>query len=191
MFEDALAEYCGAPYAVTVNSCTNALFLSLLLRREQLPDTVDEVSLPKRTYVGVAHAALNAGFEVAWSDEMWWREYEIKPVSVWDSAKALCKDMYHQGSLQCVSFHIAKKLPLGHGGVILCSTGDEASWLKRARFDGRTSGETGENATKITRPGHHMHMTPDEAARGLWLLANLEAPLNASADHYPDISELL
>ena len=28
MFERAIADYTGAPYAVSVDSCTNALFLS-------------------------------------------------------------------------------------------------------------------------------------------------------------------
>ena len=33
-FEEAVAQYTGAPYCVAVNSCTNALFLSLMWKRK-------------------------------------------------------------------------------------------------------------------------------------------------------------
>ena len=45
MFEEEVAEYTGAPYAVAVDSCTNALFLCCKFF------DVDEVTIPKETYL--------------------------------------------------------------------------------------------------------------------------------------------
>jgi len=51
-FEKSVAEYTGAPYAVAVNSCTSAIFLSLMWQRVNghLPK---EIEIPKLTYVSV------------------------------------------------------------------------------------------------------------------------------------------
>lgn len=185
-FEQELASYTGAPRVVCVDSCTNALQLSMEYYE---PDTV---VLPRRTYLGVAQAALNAGFDIEWRDVHWRGSYQIEPLPLWDCAKALTQSMYVPGRVQCVSFHIAKQLPLGRGGAVL--TDDDAmwEWLQRAKLSGRTPGETGEEATRVTRPAHHMFMTPDVAARGLWLLQQfVDQPLNDSWEHYPDVSKLL
>jgi dTDP-4-amino-4,6-dideoxygalactose transaminase len=54
-FERELAEYIGAPHVVTVNSCTSALFLSLVALDIQ-PN--DEVICPSLTWCSTANAAL-------------------------------------------------------------------------------------------------------------------------------------
>ena len=57
-FEAELAAFVGAPYVITVNSCTAALFLSLLavgVRRD------DEVIAPSLTWCSTANAALYLG----------------------------------------------------------------------------------------------------------------------------------
>jgi dTDP-4-amino-4,6-dideoxygalactose transaminase len=192
MFEEELAEFAGSAYAVAVDSCTNALFLSLLYERRNFTIT-PSVEIPKNTYVGVGQVALNAGYVIDWVDEQWHNLYPLRGTRVWDAAKYLERGMYpnYAGSLMCVSFHIAKSLPLGRGGAIFVDDAATAEWLKRARFDGRTQGETGENATRITLPGYHMYMTPPEAARALWLLETMEQEHHGSWEHYPDISELL
>ena len=45
MFEETMADYTGAPYAVAVDSCTNALFLCCKYFG------VDEVTIPAKTYL--------------------------------------------------------------------------------------------------------------------------------------------
>jgi dTDP-4-amino-4,6-dideoxygalactose transaminase len=194
-FEEALCEYTRANHAVAVDSCTNALFLSFVMAKELLGYDAP-MQLPRHTYIGVAQSALNAGFDIEWTDEQWSGAYVIRPMQIVDSAKYFERGMMTKipfgGKLTCVSFHIAKRLPLGHGGAILTEDGVFADWLRRARFDGRTAGQTGENAKEITRPGYHMYMTPDDAARGLWLLQQqVDQPLNASWEHYPDLEQLL
>ncbi len=57
-FEQALAAYLDVPYVITVNSCTSALFLSLLLE-DVGPG--DEVIVPSLTWCSTANAALYVG----------------------------------------------------------------------------------------------------------------------------------
>jgi len=57
-FEKELAEYLNAPYVVTVNSCTSALFLSLLLHGI---GKGDEVICPSLTWCSTANVALYLG----------------------------------------------------------------------------------------------------------------------------------
>lgn len=57
-FEKELSEYIGAPEVVTVNSCTSALFLALLVEGIG-PE--DEVIVPSLTWCATANAALYLG----------------------------------------------------------------------------------------------------------------------------------
>lgn len=57
-FEKELAEYIGAPEIVTVNSCTSALFLALLVEGV---GPGDEVIVPSLTWCATANAALYLG----------------------------------------------------------------------------------------------------------------------------------
>lgn len=188
MFEDALCEYTGAPYAVTTDSCTNALFLALRYAR---PESVRGVlKLPRRNYIGVYHAAVNAGWEVQWTDEKWEGEYRILPTRIFDSAKRFEPDMFSSGTVICVSFQAAKRLPIGRGGAILHDSPDFDRWARRARLDGRGEGEPYLDAT-FTTPGFHCYMTPPDAARGLWLLTYLDDDDRGDWTEYPDLEEHL
>lgn len=64
-FERELADYVGAPHVVTVNSCTSALFLSLLVS-EVGPG--DEVICPSLTWCSTANAALYLGAKPVFCD---------------------------------------------------------------------------------------------------------------------------
>lgn len=187
-FEDELASYCAAPYAVAVDSCTNAIFLSLVL--EALRITRHELTLPARTYSGVAQAALNAGWRIFWDYSEWRGSYAIQPTRVIDAALNLAPDSYEPGTLTCVSFHAAKQLPVGIGGAILLDDPDDNRWLRAARMDGR---QQGTNETRPQQPGYHCFMPPDVAARGLWLLTALKGqpPHECNHDAYPDLSVLI
>lgn len=57
-FEKELSEFTGAPHVVTVNSCTSALFLSLLVHGI---GPGDEVICPSLTWCATANAALYLG----------------------------------------------------------------------------------------------------------------------------------
>ncbi len=64
-FEKRVADYAGSKYAVAVDSCTNALFLSCFYLN------VKKVKIPKRTYVSVPCSIIHAGGSVEFVDEDW------------------------------------------------------------------------------------------------------------------------
>ncbi len=64
-FEKLFANYIGVKRAVSVNSCTSALFLSLLARGIK---TGDEVLVPAFTFVATANAVLHCGAKPVFVD---------------------------------------------------------------------------------------------------------------------------
>jgi UDP-4-amino-4-deoxy-L-arabinose-oxoglutarate aminotransferase len=64
-FERELADFVGAPHVVTVNSCTSALFLSLLAAGVRQGD---EVICPSLTWCSTANAALYLGARPVFCD---------------------------------------------------------------------------------------------------------------------------
>ena len=191
-FEQEMAEYCGSRYAVSVSSCTNAIFLCLMYYKT----TIDmPITLPKHTYVGVACAVKNAGYEIEWSDERWDGAYMLYPTKIVDSALRLYEGMYdklYQDAYVCLSFHSRKHIGIGRGGMILTDDKEAAQWLRRARFDGRDECE--QLKDNFTMTGWNMYMTPEQAARGLTLLHFYKETENHpdidDYDTYPDLSKV-
>lgn len=188
-FELGLSEYTGAPYAVTVNSCSMALFLALTFavgncRGWFLP----RVTIPRRTYCSVPMQAISAGWEVSWSAFEWEGEYQIEPLNVWDSARRFRRGMFRKGQMQCVSFQTSKILGLEQGGAILHDNDKADEWFRRARFDGRLNAS--ERLPKMR--GWHCYMNPSTAALGLQRLACLpdDNPDNGGSYMFEDLSGL-
>lgn len=164
MFEEAIAEYCGAPFAIACDSCTNALTLCL-----DYIGTKSEVTIPKHTYVSVPQSIINAGYRVKFEDDNDWQlkgYYQLKPYPIYDSARLLTSNMYIPGSGMCLSLHWGKTLNLGQGGVILTDSKEAADWFKKARWDGRTAGVAPKD-DEITFIGRHCPMSPRDAADAL------------------------
>jgi dTDP-4-amino-4,6-dideoxygalactose transaminase len=164
MFEEEVAEYTGAPYAVAVDSCTNALFLCCKYFN------VKEVTIPKRTYLSVPQSILHAGGTVNFVDTEWSGVYPLLPYPIYDSAKRLTSDMYIKSSCMCLSFHIKKLLAIGKGGMILTDDAAAAEWFKKARYEGRS--EKNYKDDDIDMLGWNMYMTPQQATHGLALMQN-------------------
>jgi dTDP-4-amino-4,6-dideoxygalactose transaminase len=188
-FENAVAEYTGAPYCVSVNSCTNALFLSLYWNKEAKGKAQD-VNIPKFTYVSVPAQIKNLGLKVSFRDEPWSGSYQLRPYQIYDSARRFTSNMYKWNTYQCVSFHWSKILGIQQGGAILHNDKQFDSWARKARFDGRTEGVKPKN-DQIIWPNWHMYLSPEIAAEGLVRLMHL--PKNnpdLPPDEYPDLSTL-
>lgn len=168
MFEEELALYTGAKYAVSVDSCTNALFLICTYLK------VKEVTIPSKTYLSVPMSIMQAGGEVIFdkrpSTNHWTGIYQLKPYNVYDAAKRLTSGMYIPDSYMALSFHIKKKLGIGKGGMILTDNHDACEWFKKARYEGRS--EKFYKEDNIQTVGWNMYMTPQEAAHGLCLFQN-------------------
>ena len=181
MFEEEVAEYTGAPYAVAIDSCTNALFLCLAYMMQK-GTTVSDVIIPSKTYLSVPMSIIHAGFEPVFDTSMnnWSGIYQLCPFPIYDAAKRLTSDMYIDGSFMCLSFHIKKSLSIGKGGMILCDDINAVNWFKKARYEGRSEKKYDED--NIQMLGWNMYMTPQQAAHGLALMQNY--PL-----YVPDLGE--
>ena len=188
-FEQSMAEYTGAPYAISVDSCSSALFLCCQYRALKL--THDTVVIPKRTYPSVPNALIHAGFKVEFRDLEWQNEghYSLYPLRIIDSAKRLERNMYElfPNPLTCLSFHGKKCLKIGRGGMILTEDRHAMEWFKVARFDGRH--ECALPDDDLAFPGWHMVMQPEEAARGLELMQWLPDRTIDAPDKYQDLSK--
>ena len=57
MFEETMADYTGAPYAVSLDSCTNALFLAC----KRVGVEGKEVIIPSKTYLSPPQSVRQAG----------------------------------------------------------------------------------------------------------------------------------
>lgn len=181
MFEEAVAEFAGSRYAVAVDCCTNALFLSM--KYMQSEGYQGPVTCPARTYVSVPMAVLHAGLRLRFEDFDWTGVYQLKPLPVYDGAKRFRKGMY-EGGLHCLSFHSKKILNIGKGGMVLTDSEEAMRWLKKARYDGREEKHYG--AGDITSLGWHAYMLPEQAARGLLLLQVLPENQPDQTEDYPD-----
>lgn len=163
LFESIISEYCGSKYAIAVDSCSSAIFLSLKYINGKFPITV-----PKKTYISVPMQVIHAGYKIKFKDVKWDGSYFLDPSPVVDSAQKFTEGMYQQGTLQCLSFHGKKRLSIGKGGMILTDDKKANDWLRSVRYDGRSSIYYNDlNQSGAPSLGWHMYMTPEQAVRGI------------------------
>jgi len=176
MFEEEVADYTGAPYAISVDSCTSALFLCCKYLE------VTDVIIPSKTYLSVPQSIINSGGNVIFdpSTNDWRGVYQLKPYPIYDAAKRFTSGMYIPNTFMCLSFHIKKHLKIGKGGMILTDNKEAADWFKESRYEGRS--EKLYHEDDIKHIGWNMYMTPQEASHGLSLMQNIEWS-------YPDLDE--
>lgn len=189
MFEQMLCEFTGAPYCVLTDSCTNALFLSLLEWGRQ--DVV--LQIPAKTYVSVPMAALNAGYKIKFVSKAWVGEYKIEPFPLWDSAMTFYPAMYCKESVTCLSFQLKKRLPIGKGGAILLDNEFIYKKLKKMAYEGRDI-SLPYDKDDINILGYNCYMRPEDAAKGICILddlCRLEVWNHVGgSENYPDIENL-
>ena len=174
MFEETIADYTGAPYAVSTDNCTDALLLCC----EYLK--VTEVTIPCRTYLSVPQSIMHAGGTLKFEDIRWKGIYQLKPYPLYDAAKRLTSGMYLPRTFMCLSFHIKKHLKIGKGGMILTDDRLAAQWFRKGRYEGRSTVPYHEDNIQIN--GYNAYMCPEQAARGLMLMQNYP-------EHNEDIPE--
>jgi len=197
-FEKALGDYTGAPYVVTVDNMSNALFLALYYEKNVKKSIEsDTITIPCRTYPSVPceiiHAGLKVGFETVEGKTIKGM-YQLKGSNVWDSALCFTADMYKPEQHICVSFTGPyKHFKLSKGGAILTDSLEAYHWFKRARYSGRR--ECSYHDDYLDMIGWNFYMMPELAARGL-LLINQFYNLDGSKKHnvdlelpYPDLSQ--
>jgi dTDP-4-amino-4,6-dideoxygalactose transaminase len=182
-FEDALAEYTGAPYAIMTDCCTHAIELCFLY------DKVQQCEFTPYTYLSIPMLMHKLKVDYRYNNDYnWVGEYHFYSTRIWDSARRLEKNMYRPGTMQCLSFGHDKPLHIGRGGAILLD--DKAAYdaLICMRYDGRDLNIKPWISQKEFRVGYHYKPTPEEAVQGLALLEGLKehspAPRHVA---YPDL----
>lgn len=197
-FEQKLCEYTGAPYAVAVDNCSNALFLALYyhvwgnrLNGGPSPYFIKkEITIPSRTYMSVPNSIIWAGCKVKFEPSGITTKgpYQLYPTPVWDCALRFTKGMYVPGQIQCLSFTGPRKiLKLSKGGAILTDDEDAYKWFKRSRYSGRN--ECDYNEDNFDMLGWNMYMLPELAARGLLLMQAFPDYNEDVEMQYPDLSQ--
>lgn len=192
-FEQRLAEYTGAPYVVTVDNQSNALFLSLMYEKVE----GIEITIPSRTYPSVPCEIIHAGAIVKFEQvegKTLKGAYQLKPTKVWDAALSFTADMYKPSTYMCISFTGPyKHFKLSKGGAILTDNHDAYLWFKRARYSGRR--ECSYHDDHFDMIGWNFYMMPELAARGLLLMNqfyNTDGSRKTNQDlelPYPDLSK--
>jgi len=197
-FEKSLSDYTGAPYVVTVDNMSNALFLALYYEKNVKGSITGEtITIPSRTYPSVPceiiHAGLKVNFEPV-DGKTIKGMYQLKGSNVWDSALSFSVDMYKNGQHICVSFTGPyKHFKLSKGGAILTDSLDAYHWFKRARYSGRR--ECSYHDDYLDMIGWNFYMMPELATRGLLLMNqfyNLDGTKKINEDlelPYPDLSK--
>ena len=197
-FERRLGEYTGAPYVITVDNQSNALFLALYYEHYVNKSIkTDTITIPNRTYPSVPCEIIHAGLKVKFKQvegKTIKGAYQLEGSNIWDSALSFTTDMYKPLQHMCISFTGPyKHFKLSKGGAILTDDHDANLWFRRARYSGRR--ECSYHDDNLDMLGWNFYMIPELAARGLLLMnqfyngagkpkhnKDLELP-------YPDLSQ--
>lgn len=184
-FEQALAEFTGAPYAIMTDCCTHAI--ELCLRYDQ----IKSCSFTAFTYLSIPMTMHKLGIRYTLENERWVGEYQFHDTRIWDSARLCRRDMYRPGQMQCLSFGHTKPLHIGRGGAILLDDRQAYEDIVRMRYDGRDLAISPWIEQQEFQLGFHYKPTPEEAQQGIALLEGLKelnpAPIPVE---YPDCRKI-
>ena len=184
-FEEKIADFYGAPYGVSVDACTHGIEICLRYVG------VNEIVVPKRTYLSVPMLANKMNLELKWKDEDWRDYYEIGNTGVYDAAVLWKENSYIPKSFMCISFQFQKHLSLGRGGIILTDDKEARDELKKMSYDGRTPDKPWREQN-VTTMGYHYYMTPETAQKGLdkFEEAKRTKPKKWLLEDWPDLTKM-
>ena len=179
-FEQALAEFTGAPYVIMTDCCTHAIELCMRYKK------VQKTSFTAFTYLSIPMLMKKLGITYGHISEKWTGEYRFYGTDIWDSARRLEKNMYRPWQMQCVSFGHTKPLQIGRGGAILLD--DKAAYdaMICMRYDGRDLNIQPWISQQQFRVGYHYRPTIEEAERGFELLSQYQSQTPLLVE-YPDL----
>jgi dTDP-4-amino-4,6-dideoxygalactose transaminase len=181
-FEDQIAEFYNAPYAVATDCCTHAIELCLRLKK------YNNIIIPSHTYISVPFTLEKLNLK--WSFEYYeWKDfYYLKNTNIIDAAVFWKQNGYIRNTFMCLSFQYKKHLSLGRGGAILLQKKEDYDILKKMSYDGRIP-NTPWMEQDIDTIGYHYYMTPETAKIGLEKLPEAieTSPKEWSYKDYPNL----
>ena len=184
-FEQEIASFYGAPYAVAVDCCTHGIELCLRYKR------VQKMVVPVHTYISIPLLSKKLNIELEWKEEDWLDFYYIGDTNIIDAAVLWKRGSYIENTFMCISFQFRKHLSLGRGGVILCQNFEDYENLKKMSYDGRIP-DVPWASQNISTMGYHYYMTPETAAMGLKKLpeAMETEPRQWTLSDWPDLRKM-
>lgn len=181
-FEQDLAKYTGAPYAVVTDSCTHALELCFRYKH------IRYCQFPAHTYLSIPQLLSQLGIKYKLTDDRWVGEYHFYNTDIWDSARRLEPGMYRAGSMQCLSFGNGKPMQLGRAGAILLDDVRAYQTLSQMRSDGRDLHISPWQDQKQFIQGYHYCPTLETCELGIQKLPTIsEWP---KYHEYPDLRKI-
>ena len=183
IFEEEIAKFFGAPYAIATDCCTHGVELSLRYTK------ATEINVPKRTYLSIPFLANKLNIKRNWIDTNW-EDYYYLTNNVIDAAVLWKPNSYISNTFMSISFQFRKHLSLGRGGCILTDNKKAAQELKKMSYDGRNPDESW-SIQNINTIGYHYYMTPETAQLGLDKLpaAIQTLPKQWTINDWPDLTE--
>ena len=188
-FESALAEYVGAPYCITTDSCTHAIEVALRLTHQQ-----ENIIIPAHTYLSVPMTLHKLNIPYTMLNVDWWEffGYHLLGSNVYDYARRWMPDMYKTGEIQCVSFGRTKPIEIGTGGAIFTDSKELYESASKMRYDGRDIRIAPWSAQKTFTVGYHYYLRPEDCVTGMNILQSGRFIEQTRDQHYnyPDCSTL-
>jgi dTDP-4-amino-4,6-dideoxygalactose transaminase len=183
-FENEVAKFYNAPYAIATDSCTHGVELCLRYFGAK------EINVPKRTYLSIPFLSYKLGIELEWKTEDWVDYYYLTDKII-DAAVLWKPNSYIPGTYMSLSFQYQKHLSLGRGGMILLDNEKDAIELKKMSYDGRLPNIPWRDQN-IDTIGYHYYMTPETAQLGLDKLpqAKLTPPRQWTTNDWPDLTQM-
>ena len=159
-FEDSVKDYVGAKYAVSFNSATSAIFLSLLNKNTT-------VTVPSMIPPVVLNAIITSDNKYNFIDDVSWVGdsyvlHDFGDYKIVDSAQKLEKDQFinecNDGDLMVFSFYPTKPVGSSDGGMIVSNDLEKIKLLKELALNGMTSSHNNWERT-IKFPGYKILVT--------------------------------
>jgi len=163
-FESVILDYVGAKYAVTFNSATSAIFLSLLGKNTTI--TIPSIIPPV-----VLNAILTSGNKYKFSDNIEWVGdsyilHEFNDYKIIDSAQKIERNQFinecNDNDLMIFSFYPTKPIGSCDGGMIVSNDFDKIKYLKELSLNGMSYSKNNWER-KINFPGYKMYMNSIQA----------------------------
>jgi dTDP-4-amino-4,6-dideoxygalactose transaminase len=158
-FEETIAKYVGAKYAVTFNSATSAIFLALLNKNIT-------VKVPSMIPPVVLNAIITSGNKYEFTDDVNWVGnsyilHTFDDYKIVDSAQKLEENQFKKecnpNDLMVFSFYPTKPIGTCDGGMIVSDDFEKITYLREIALNGMSFAKNNWDR-KIKLAGYKMYM---------------------------------